>query len=206
MFLLVRSLLLLTCLGSAPAAGASTPPAARPFTFSAEVRNGGVTLHWDTGLLHPAGTVSVTRSADGRTYAPIATLAVDTTAGIHTFRDPNPLATTAYYRLLIVDRNGSRAYSDVQSVARGSGFGVALYPNPLQGETLELRLSGLRKPEILNLLVYDLGGRLVHRSTLTARPYAHATGVSLTVPSGTYTLRLQRPCGAAVESRVVVSD
>ena len=48
----------------------------------------------------------------------------------YNFIDESPLKTINYYRLKMVDRDGSFTYSPVRTVNNSGNFYVSLYPNP----------------------------------------------------------------------------
>ncbi|WP_343633098.1 T9SS type A sorting domain-containing protein [Fluviicola sp.] len=66
------------------------------------------------------------------------------------FTDTDPLPETSYYRLKMVDLNGSSRYSSVISSKR-SGYSIQIVPNPNDGSFQVIGLSGINSLELSDL-------------------------------------------------------
>ncbi len=147
-----------------------------------EARNDGnrVRLEWTTASETDHDYFEVQRSADAREWLPVF-LKKGAGTSTHTTRyngkDESPLSGTSYYRLKIVNVEGTADYSDIRSVRRGTPAAYRIYPNPADRSfTLSGKLPG-------NLILYDLTGREVMRAAVKAEK----TIVPLThLPAGTY--------------------
>lgn len=100
-------------------------------SFTAQPRGKEVAIQWTaTNELHFKHFV-VERSADGISYAALAT--VDATGGLtpYGFKDAFPLSPVGYYRLKMVDVDGTFSYSDVRTVSVGQvASSISCFPNP----------------------------------------------------------------------------
>lgn len=114
-----------------------TPLPVQLTAFTAQLTAGHtVQLNWATATEQQTDHFEVQRSTDGVNFA--HTLVRQPAAGIsastRTYQalDNTLLAglTTVYYRLKMVDTDGSVSYSPVCSVALTNATGIALYPNP----------------------------------------------------------------------------
>jgi hypothetical protein len=98
-----------------------------------------VRLTWATASEKNSAVFEVERSADGRTFARIGTVAAagsNSSARSYALLDTKlPTgAATLYYRLKQVDADGTFSYSPVRTVTlTGAAAGLALYPNPTHG-------------------------------------------------------------------------
>ena len=110
----------------------------------------------------------------------------------YTFTDYNPVGLRQYYRLKQTDFDGTSKYSAVVLVTREAPTALQLthvYPNPSR-ESLYINTASPTKME-LQLLVIDLGGRVVGKKQVSAEignngfdiPVAH-------LASGTYILKV----------------
>src|SRR5207244_1292064 len=104
----------------------------------------------------------VERSADGRIFTPIATIAGkgnSSTMISYQAVDKSPLADVNYYQLKQVDRDGTFTYSNVVSVImRLSGkSALELFPNPVNKS---MKISLTNASGIYSGIVTGLSGQL----------------------------------------------
>jgi hypothetical protein len=108
-------------------------------SFGAVSQGTGVAVNWATASEQHNAGFEVQRSADGATFATLATVAgMGTTQSAHTYSyfDATPLRTTSYYRLKQLDLDGTFAYSPVVAVlAAASPTAFSIYPNPTTDRT-----------------------------------------------------------------------
>lgn len=156
-------------------------------SFGAQLRQGQVVVQWTTASEVNNKEFVVERSADGRQFEALQTVAgrgTLATASTYTATDAQPLPGLGYYRLRQVDLDGTRTYSPVASVSRAAAFGA--YPNPTP-DALALDLSALPAgPCAVRLL--SLPGQVVLSQTLAG---GQAQALSLAhLPAGTYLLEV----------------
>ena len=74
----------------------------------------------------------IERSADGLTFSGIGTVTANNRAGdnSYSFSDGTPLNKISYYRLKMIDRDGSFTYSRVVKIVRETKSWLAISPNP----------------------------------------------------------------------------
>lgn len=99
--------------------------------FSALNTNAVVNLNWNTSNEINIARFEIERSADGLQFNQIALSAANNRSGENKYAvvDLNPLDGVAYYRLKMIDRDGSYRYSKVVTVNRRLK-GLSVYPNP----------------------------------------------------------------------------
>jgi hypothetical protein len=151
----------------------------------------GVRLAWATASEVQSDRFEVERSADGRSFAPITTVASANSAsgGRYSYLDQQPGDGLRYYRLRLVDLDRTSSYSPVATlvVACGAASSVSLVPNPAAGS---VRLLGLHAGQ--TLAVYGSDGRLVYTATATEANQVLDCSAWAT---GLYLLHIRNPDG-----------
>ena len=133
--------------------------------FTATPQNDRVAIRWETALELDNNYFTVERSADGKTFAAVATVegagTTERSQG-YTAYDNAPINGTSYYRLRQTDFDGTTVVFDAVSVELRGDAVVNAYPNPVKSElTVELTQAG-------PVRLYDLQGRLVLDRVLDA--------------------------------------
>lgn len=130
-------------------------------SFSADMINEEVIIHWDAPLATLAGGFTVERSDDANTWQEIGTPVHSPSHSIlqsYSFTDKTPLEGTNYYRLRQVTLEAEDAYSDIIAVENlaGAWHVTHLYPNPLIfGASIKLNLY---QPDQVRITLSDLEG------------------------------------------------
>ena len=100
--------------------------------------------------------------------------------------DNYPLLGTSYYRLKMVDEDGSFSYSEVETIERNSESRIRLYPNPTNGQlTIEGPVVELEEIVLSNLLGQDLNALI----KITGRSTTKVVLDLSHLPKGTYLLK-----------------
>ena len=164
----------------------------------------GVALHWVTASEKNSHSFVVERSADGKIFHRIGTLAAAGSTQARTtydLTDEQPLSGTSYYRLRQVDLDGTTTYSPVRNVKRGltKGEGLAVYPGrsaqewvvstALSAETLAQGPATVR--------VFDALGRLHQVPCPADASQVGQWALDLrSLPTGIYIVRLITAAGS----------
>ena len=149
-----------------------------------------VRLAWATASEKNSAAFEVERSADGRTFAPIGTVAAagsSSSARRYELTDAQLPAGAArpYYRLKQVDADGTFSYSPVRTVGlTDAAEGLSLYPNPARGGAATL--TGALPGTVAT--VFDALGRPVATATADASGTA-ALALPAGLPAGVYLVR-----------------
>lgn len=100
--------------------------------LSGTVTNTGIALQWQTASEINSQQFVVEKSTDALQYQSIgAVQAGGTPSGRYAFTDTSFLfASRYYYRLKMIDKNGSYSYSPVISITPGKATNSSCYPNP----------------------------------------------------------------------------
>ncbi|MDO7886060.1 T9SS type A sorting domain-containing protein [Hymenobacter cheonanensis] len=183
------------------AAAQSTTPLPVVLThFSAQQRGAVVLVQWATASEVNSKEFVVERSADGRQFEALQTVASRGTpaaASTYTATDAQPLAGLSYYRLRQVDQDGTRRYSPVANVSRAVAFGA--YPNPTP-DALTLDLNTL-PPGPCAVRLLSLPGQVLLSQALAG---GQTQLLSLApLPAGTYLLEVTSAAQSRSVQRVV---
>ncbi|QEC40409.1 T9SS type A sorting domain-containing protein [Pseudobacter ginsenosidimutans] len=162
--------------------------------FTASYRNNNVQLSWSTATELNVSHFEILRSSDGIHYATIGTVAAaGNTSSItrYSYNDNNPSPSRNYYRLKIVDLDGSAEFSKIISIrANASGITLnSLYPNPAN-EELVIEWNGISNLKT-QVSVRNLQGQLLQTQTVTTLAGFNQLKLNTSkLPAGQYFLTL----------------
>jgi trimeric autotransporter adhesin len=127
-------------------------------------------LTWKTENEKGVSYFSIERSFDGRSFIPIGKVNAEGTsegARDYQFQDNDAClqqSNMVYYRLKIVDANGSYEYSRVIKMeCSPSGMAIDIYPNPVH-QVMKVKLD-LQRPDNVNIQVTDMTGRVISNTS-----------------------------------------
>jgi hypothetical protein len=136
-------------------------------SFTAARKEQTVVLDWQTSEESNSDHFAVQHSLDGKTWVSIAQVKSAVESRVTTnysFTDENPVSGENLYRLKMVDRDSSLAYSRINVVKMDIGNELMLYPNPVSAGLINLEFTGEEPKVKLN----DLLGREVSVTTQKA--------------------------------------
>ncbi|WP_255155842.1 fibronectin type III domain-containing protein [Ferruginibacter sp. HRS2-29] len=147
----------------------------------------------------------VERSADGIRFSGIITTAA-TNSRSYAKDDLSPLAQDNYYRIKATGNNGQVQYSAIVKVAplKSNGL-ISVYPNPVEGKTINLRFTDMTEGSYQLQLTNKLG-QVVYSgmASVTAASFVKNITLSKVVTAGTYQMKIVDADGKAVNIQVVV--
>lgn len=170
-------------------------------SFSAKkiTNEAAVSVTWQTVNEHDVRYFEVERSTDGRTFANIATVAARNTKNIndYTFIDKPPLTNIQYYRLKMLDFDGSTTYSKTVSVTDTKSPIRSLKINPSVSSDF-LNIETISN-ETAILTVVDIFGRIVMTQKIDANEAMVTNKLDISnFPNGVYTVILSNTSGQSV--------
>jgi hypothetical protein len=138
-------------------------------------------LTWRTSTEVNAKAIEVQRSADGRAFASIASIPAKGQPANYRYTDASASG-TLYYRLRLVDKDGTAAYSQVLQLSSGAAItGLQLFPNPAR-QQVQLR-TALRQGTVT---IYNAQGVLLRQL-----PWQQGQLIEVqSLPAGRYQLQL----------------
>jgi hypothetical protein len=135
--------------------------------FTGQAQNTQTVLSWDITSVDNGKDIVILRSSDGINFDSIGVVNVDgqvSLLGQHTFDDQSPLPGKNYYRLHLVNTDGTSSFSTIVGVTFGqaaAASNITILGNPL---TNELRLSGLTGEKGM-VVIYDAMGRIMQEAS-----------------------------------------
>jgi Secretion system C-terminal sorting domain len=111
----------------------SQPPVDLPITlqsFTAVGGPAGNVLKWTASADDVANRFIVERSTDGQNWQGLDTVLAATAEEQYSYTDANPAPGVNYYRLLLLNTNGTVGYSQIAAISSQASTTVRCYPNP----------------------------------------------------------------------------
>lgn len=137
-----------------------------PFTllsFNGRNRSSDIELAFSVKGNNEQQQYIIERSADGRSFTTLNTITAkqNLSEADYTTLDEQPLNGWNFYRLTAVDVTGSKKQSQIIRIWFGNRIGKpAIYPNPVQGNQVQLFTGGLAKG-IYNVQVVGMDGKII---------------------------------------------
>ncbi len=141
-------------------------------SFTGTLNNGTVNLKWVTASEKNNDHFEVQRSADGEVFEDLARIPTKS-AGYsdfdlsYEFSDEDPLTNHNYYRIKQVDLDNSATFSKVIRVdndAQSIRLGISVFPNPVENNTIFVKVKTTIPNEDMYITLYDMTGRLVFQN------------------------------------------
>ena len=146
-------------------------------------------LHWKTGVEHNFSHFEIEASPDGRTFSYLAKKEAKGSSSEYHFGIPS--GGGSYYRLKMIDLDGSFKYSTILFCAEKQDEGAfAIFPNPV-GDQLIVTLGPSEVHADAEARIVDLTGRIVARYPIHHHDEQSELDVSR-LPAGSYYLRIVR--------------
>ncbi len=156
-------------------------------SFTAKKENNTNLLNWKTAAEVNVDKFEIERSHNGREFSKIGTVKAGSLN--YTFADNTPLATTNYYRLKMIDKDGSFSFSLVRLISNNSSFFVAIYPNPAK-DKLQIQITS-DKPTALQMQVVSLDGKMLISNSFTANEANTLRSINISsLQRGSYLLKV----------------
>ena len=148
-----------------------------------------ITNVWETSTEINTSHFNIQRSTDGISFETIGNVSAKG-ASIYSFNDQSPLwGGLLYYRLEIVDKNGSKTYSDVKELSI-INYQLSIAPNPSK-DYISIIGSNIKQ-----IIISDISGRVLLKSI------ERKIDVSGLV-SGTYIVQIETLNGIHVTQKLV---
>jgi hypothetical protein len=163
-----------------------TPLPVELISFEATPNDDHVLLEWLTNSESGTSHFAIERTPDGTTWSMLfehPATGSSTQAVHYSAADPAPLNGLSYYRLRIIDHDGSHAYSPVRSVTHRSA--LAVVPNPANG-----MFTVLEVPDGAAVQLLDGLGRAVPIRTVVNAATNTVVVDPLGATPGVYTVRV----------------
>lgn len=134
--------------------------------FDAAISGGAVQLSWVTAREMNTVFFEIQYSRDGKLFQPagkVAAMAKNGTGHTYAFTH-KPGNGKFFYRLNMVDADGSSSLSEVKTITMEAVSGIRVYPNPVINK---LNIVADANNSFEQVALYDLQGRVIKRATLS---------------------------------------
>lgn len=155
-------------------------------SFNIHLQLNSLVLNWTTEQEDNVDRFEIERSFDGKYFELRGTVISKNTPGRHSYSstDETNFSGTAYYRLKMIDRDGSYTYSTIKAVENSND--IKIYPNPASDElTVQYNLihtSG-------KLEIYNAVGKKMYQTDLRANSTSIKVNVR-SLPAGNYIVKM----------------
>jgi len=158
-------------------------------SFTAEAAGTGHLVKWVTTSEINTSRFEVQRSANGRDFLTVGNTAPSGGPGsgaAYSFTVAQPWQGNNFYRLKMVDKDGTIAYSNIVLLKQAGVIQVSVYPNPT-ADWLYVSIPAFVNSQPITASVLDGAGKLVAQPILIP---GSRSGIAVShLPAGVYTLR-----------------
>ena len=117
-------------------------------------------IDWNTFSEEVTDRFELERSTDGKSFSRIYEKRANGEASRYTYTDYNAMTGINYYRLRMIESNGSATYSEtVTALVKSGGFEVQAFPNPVSHD-LTVRVTGAQGADA-TVQVTDVTGKVI---------------------------------------------
>lgn len=187
----------------------SALPVALPVTlvkFEASLQGNNTVLRWDIADEKDLLGYSVESSSDGQSFDSIGFVASKKAIYSYQFTDRYVFSGT-YYRLKMIDQDGSFVYSPLRFVSPiANGVTVSVFPNPAR-ESFTLAISDMQSS--IHLIMSDLIGKSVYENLLETELNDSLAAFKVNTKNlkpGTYIMTLTSQTGEKTYQKVYIEN
>ena len=154
--------------------------------FSASQVSPGIQLKWTTSLEENFRVFEIEKSTDGSTFTKIGQILPNgvSTGGEYGYTDYQVKAPLNFYRLRIVDVDGTAGYSKIVTVKNSDNARLVVFPNPARNE---LHITTPDKG-MSRVSIFDVQGKAVRKYEIKDAPPSLTIDVS-TLQKGVYIIQ-----------------
>lgn len=162
--------------------------------FEVKKDNGKASLEWKTASEQNSVQYEIERSSDGINFNKLGEIKIlgnSETVREYNYLDISPNAGSNYYRLKIVDYDGSYEYSDVATMSFGTDIVIMVAPNPVV-DVLTIDAGEIGKNVTATVEVFDQSGKQLYQQLVefqNGQYETNATELNVTTP-GAYFIRV----------------
>ena len=132
------------------------------FSLSKEEKN--VRLNWNTTSETNSDQFEIQRSRDAKQWMKLGSIKAkgESSANlVYTYLDPQPGSGNNFYRLKMIDRDGTFAYSSIRNISLDGKESVTAYPNPSEGP-VQVAIANWK--QVKSIAAVDIIGKKVFES------------------------------------------
>ncbi len=169
-----------------------------------KVNNDKVLNYWSTATETNALLFNVQRSENARTFKTFGKVLAKGNSNHYEFTDvlnTNNLPSTLYYRLQIIDKDGSISYSSIKSISLNEFYNkpINLYPNPAKDIVHIESKDGIKELKLI-----DMFGKVISSYNQNNNNLKHQTLNLKQFTKGIYIVQVTTVKGEVQEEKLVV--
>ncbi|MEP6844785.1 MAG: T9SS type A sorting domain-containing protein [Panacibacter sp.] len=175
--------------------------------FSGEYINNTNKLYIEVLQAINVRSVKIEKSGDGTNFTQIGTLPFNGAdlLGKHEYTDALPFAGNNYYRLAIMNSDGSVEYSNIILLKNEAKRLVHIYPNPVK-DILNINITA-SIPSKYNFSAFDMSGKLLVNKYFDVAEGAQTFKVPLSnVAAGTYLIKVTDADGNVIAKQTILKQ
>lgn len=119
-------------------------------SFTATKSGNRTILGWETTAISNTSSFIIQRNAGGEQWQDLATIPAGSRL-LYTYYDNSPLSTANYYRLVQINKDGTKRYSAIRILNFGNKPVIAVYPNPVSKWLTVTGMNAGDKAELLDI-------------------------------------------------------
>jgi hypothetical protein len=177
----------------------TTPLPVTLTSFTASKENSTTLLKWATTMETNSDHFEIEKSLNGKNWGKIGSVASHGESNSlkdYSYVDANPFNGENLYRLRMVDKDNTFAYSTIRSIVfDGTGADLSVYPNPTV-DVLKIKDFS----QVTKVSIFDMNGRAVLESGATTTGEINVRNLT----SGMYLVRVSRANGLTSSQKIVV--
>jgi poly(3-hydroxybutyrate) depolymerase len=177
-------------------------------SFTGNLADEKIKLSWETSLELNLKNMIIERSIDGTRYDELASIlpkGLHGAGAIYTAFDNHPFSGLNYYRLKLVDMDGSYTYSDIVTIkTKMKALEITqLYPNPVINR-LTVQLQSAKDLQV-NYTIFDMTGKQIILNTASLKTgLTHLEIPFENIATGMYLIKIEnRQHGYSTSSKIV---
>jgi hypothetical protein len=171
-------------------------------------KDNGIQVDWTAENEVNIGSYEVEKSVDGQHFAKgtgITAKGNNSVTQNYSWLDENAVTGSNFYRIKVIEKSGEVKYSNIVKVdiayAKGT---ITVFPNPIKGSVIQVKLSNMEKGRYSAVLYNTLGQKL-YSNTIehTLRSGNYTISLGRLISKGTYTLHIFKG-DISMNERVIV--
>lgn len=169
--------------------------------FTAENTENLVELKWKTTSEINSSFFEIQRSQNAKDWTEIGQIAASgesSSVRDYSFQDEKPLSGNNYYRLKMIDKDQTYAFSGIRNVRFAGSSDISFYPNPVMGQ-LTIKTKG--GEQIKNVQIVNANGQNVYYSELKSDDPILMNKFQ----NGLYAVKITKADGAVITHKIVVN-
>jgi hypothetical protein len=178
------------------AIGSSSALPVKLLAFSGMKQADGVQLKWQVSEEISLDRYEIEKSKDGAKFGFVGAVnaANMTYAKSYSWLDKTPNAPVNFFRLKMINLDGSFSYSDIIKIDFGTKKNISVYPNPVVDGTVQLHLNGLPKGNY-QLSVINKAGQQISTTVISHSGVDGIRSIPLSsqVKKGYYYIQITSP-------------